>query len=145
MNHSGGNSGDGDAQLSGASRQAGSTTKPEVSPEAIRALPADFAKRHRILPIGIDATTIRILSASPGRQEVIDDIRLITGLEVEESEAPASEILEKIAHCYQVTVERMIEKLGPESTANGEGKNLHDIEVMANEPTVVNLVNVIVS
>ena len=28
---------------------------------------------------------------------------------------------------------------------NGEAKNLHDIEVMANEPTVVNLVNLIIS
>ena len=27
----------------------------------------------------------------------------------------------------------------------GEAKNLHDIEVMANEPTVINLVNVIIS
>jgi type II secretory ATPase GspE/PulE/Tfp pilus assembly ATPase PilB-like protein len=39
----------------------------------------------------------------------------------------------------------MIENLGGERAANGEGKTLHDIEVMANEPTVVNLVNVIVS
>jgi len=39
----------------------------------------------------------------------------------------------------------MIENLGPQNSSNGEGGNLHDIEVMANEPTVVNLVNVIVS
>src|SRR5947199_6662673 len=38
----------------------------------------------------------------------------------------------------------MIENLHPER-ANGESKNLHDIEVMANEPTVINLVNLIIS
>jgi len=64
---------------------------------------------------------------------------------VQETEAPAAEILEKIAECYQVTVEKMIEELNPEQGANGEGKDLHDIEVMANEPTVVNLVNLIIS
>src|SRR6185312_10389975 len=80
-----------------------------------------------------------------GQHQVIDDLRLLTGLEVEETEAPEAEILQKIGECYQVTVERMIEKLGPERSANGEGKNLHDIEVMANEPTVVNLVNLIIS
>jgi type II secretory ATPase GspE/PulE/Tfp pilus assembly ATPase PilB-like protein len=64
---------------------------------------------------------------------------------VEESEAPAAEIAEKIAQCYQVTVERMIENLSPERKTNGDSKNLHDIEVMANEPTVVNLVNLIIS
>src|SRR5213079_462006 len=35
--------------------------------------------------------------------------------------------------------------LRPEHGPNGEGKNLHDIEVMANEPTVINLVNLIIS
>ena len=129
----------------GANRLTGGTGKPEVSADAVRAVPVEFAKRHRIVPVSIDSTTIRILTAEPGQQQVIDDLRLLTGLEVEESEAPASEIVEKIAECYQVTVERMIEDLSPERAANGEGKNLHDIEVMANEPTVVNLVNLIIS
>jgi type II secretory ATPase GspE/PulE/Tfp pilus assembly ATPase PilB-like protein len=152
MDHSDRNSSDGAGQITvqaetgeGATRLAGSTSKPEVSTDAVRAIPAEFAKRHRIVPVGIDATTIRILTESPGQQQVIDDIRLLTGLEVEESEAPAAVIAEKIAQSYQVTVERMIENLSPERTANGEGKNLHDIEVMANEPTVVNLVNLIIS
>ena len=152
MNHSEENLSDGAGHVSvqhaengGANRLAGSENKPEVSADAIRAIPADFAKRHRIVPIGIDATTIRILAESPGKQQVIDDLRLLTGLEVEESEASATVISEKLAECYQVTVERMIEGLSPERGANGEVKNLHDIEVMANEPTVVNLVNLIIS
>jgi type II secretory ATPase GspE/PulE/Tfp pilus assembly ATPase PilB-like protein len=44
-----------------------------------------------------------------------------------------------------VTVEQMIENLHPAHASTAEGKNLHDIEVMANEPTVINLVNVIIS
>ena len=152
MNHSEGNLSDGESHISvqqtgngGTTRLAGSTSKPEVSAEAIRAVPADFAKRHRLVPVSIDATTIRILTESPGQQQVIDDLRLLTGLEVEESEASAAVIAEKLAECYQVTVERMIEGMSPERAANGEAKNLHDIEVMANEPTVVNLVNLIIS
>src|ERR1044072_6994903 len=39
----------------------------------------------------------------------------------------------------------MIENLNPEQGSTIESKNLHDIEVMANEPTVINLVNVIIS
>src|SRR5437867_11289258 len=111
-----------------------------VSPEAIRALPPDFVQRHRILPLEIHEGTIHIATAEPGNQRVVDDIRLLSGLEVQESVASASEILEKIAECYQVTVEKMVENLRPEHGPNGEGKTLHDIEVMANEPTVINLV-----
>ena len=119
--------------------------KINVSAEAVRALPSDFVKRHRILPLKIHNGTIHIATAEPGNQRVIDDIRLLTGLEVEEAEAPGSEVLEKIAECYQVTVEQMIENLDPERSSTVESKNLHDIEVMANEPTVINLVNLIIS
>src|SRR5256885_10695149 len=58
--------------------------------------------------------TIHIATADPGNQRVIDDIRLLSGLEVQESVATASEIQDKIAECYQVTVEKMIENLHPE-------------------------------
>jgi len=118
--------------------------KLEVPPEILRALPADFVKRHRLLPCEIRHGTLRIATATPGNQRVIEDIRLLSGLEVEEVRAPAEEITAKIAECYQVTVEKMIESLNPEKP-NGEAKNLHDIEVMANEPTVVNLVNLIIA
>src|SRR5437867_6565609 len=116
-----------------------------VSPEAIRLLPVDFVKLHCLLPFGLRNGTIHIATAAPGNQRVIDDIRLLSGLEVEEFEAPASEILEKIGECYQVTVEKLIESLSPGPTTTAEGKTLHDIEVMANEPTVINLVNLIIS
>ena len=116
-----------------------------VSPEAIRLLPVDFVKLHCILPFGLRNGAIHIATAAPGNQRVIDDIRLLSGLEVEEFEAPASEILEKIGECYQVTVEKLIESLSPGPTTTAEGKTLHDIEVMANEPTVINLVNLIIS
>ncbi|HEX9046131.1 MAG TPA: ATPase, T2SS/T4P/T4SS family, partial [Verrucomicrobiae bacterium] len=105
---------------------------------------ADFVKRHAILPFGMDNGTLRIVTATPGNQRVIDDIRLLSGLEVQEFCAPAADITAKISECYQVTVEKMIENLNPEKP-NGEARNLHDIEVMANEPTVVNLVNLIIA
>ncbi|HEY4414286.1 MAG TPA: GspE/PulE family protein [Verrucomicrobiae bacterium] len=126
-------------------RQLENLAKLEVSPEVIHLLSAELAKRHRILPIATINGTLHIVTAAPGNQRVVDDIRLLTGLEVEEFSAPEAEIIEKIATCYQVTVEKMIENLNPEKAVVGEGKNLHDIEVMANEPTVINLVNVIIS
>src|ERR1017187_8558401 len=126
-------------------RRLASLGKLEVPADALRALPLDFVKRHRILPIGLHNGTIEIATAEPGNQRVIEDIRLLSGLEVQEFEAPAAEILEKMAECYQMTVEKMIENLNPEEAVSTEGRTLHDIEVMANEPSVINLVNVIIS
>ena len=119
--------------------------KLHATPEAIRLLPAHFVKRNRVLPLGIQNGTLRVATAEPGNQRVIDDIRLLSGFEVEEIAAEAADILEQIAECYQVTVEQMVENLQPGQAATAEGRNLHDIEVMANEPTVINLVNVIIS
>ncbi len=137
---------DGNAPEQRASeRRLPSLARLKVAPEAIRTLPADFVKRHRVLPFEIHKGTLHVATAMPGNQRVIDDIRLLSGFEVQESEAPVSDILEKIAECYQVTVEQMIENLSPERGSTIEGRNLHDIEVMANEPTVINLVNVIIS
>ncbi len=119
--------------------------KLAVPPEAIRALPLEFVKRHRILPLRLHNGSIDIATADLGNQRVIEDIRLLSGLEVCEFEAPAAEIVEKIAECYQVTVEKMIENLDQDQGVSAEGRTLHDIEVMANEPSVINLVNVIIS
>ncbi len=127
-----------------SARSAG-PARLEVSPEVLRAVPADFAKQHRILPLEIKQDVLWIATSAPGNQVVIDDLRLLTGCEVEEIIAPLSEILEKIAAAYQITVEQMIDNLHPEKPVDGETRNLHDIEVMANEPTVVNLVNLIIS
>src|SRR5436305_1512463 len=121
------------------------TGRLQVSPDALKILPADFVKRHQVLPLKVSDGTLHIATASPGNQRVIDDIRLLSGLEVQEAEASGPDVLEKIAECYQVTVEQMIENLHPDRVAMVETKNLHDIEVMANEPTVINLVNLIIA
>jgi type II secretory ATPase GspE/PulE/Tfp pilus assembly ATPase PilB-like protein len=128
-----------------AEKGNGSLAKLNVSTEAMRMLPAEFVKRYRVLPYEIKNGTLHIATANPGNQRLIDDIRLLSGLEVKETEAPGADVLEKIAECYQVTVEQMIENLQPEHGAVAESRDLHDIEVMANEPTVINLVNVIIS
>jgi type II secretory ATPase GspE/PulE/Tfp pilus assembly ATPase PilB-like protein len=115
------------------------------TPEALRSLPADFVRRHRVLPLRIEAGILHLATSEPANQRLIDDIRLLTSLEVYPHESTAEEVLPKIAACYQVTVEQMIENLNPTQGLGSEGKNLHDIEVEANEPTVINLVNLILS
>jgi type IV pilus assembly protein PilB len=137
--------GTGTGDRNGNGKSSVSLAHLTVSPEALRALPAEFVKRNRILPYKIEDGRLYVATAQPGNQRLIEDIRLLSALEVKESEAPPDQVLEKIAECYQVTVEQMIESLHPEQAAGAEAKNLHDIEVMANEPTVINLVNLIIS
>jgi type IV pilus assembly protein PilB len=135
--------GNGAASAKAAARTAFLREAPTA--DALRALPADFVKRHRVLPLEIQGGSIRVATGEVGNSRVVDDIRLLTGLEVEEVLAPSEELVERIAELYQVTVEQIVENLAAGKGATTEGRNLHDIEVMANEPTVINLVNVIIS
>src|SRR5205085_10348947 len=69
--------------------RAESSAELVVAPEALRALPAEFVKRHRILPFKIQNGTLHVATAELGNQRVIDDIRLLSGLEVHETEITA--------------------------------------------------------
>ena len=128
----------------GGVRRNGSS-RWNISAEALRMLPQEFVKRHRVLPWQIRDGTLHVITSEPGNQRLIDDIRLISGLEVSETVASAEEILEKLAECHQLTVQQMVENFDPAQSEGSDNKSLHDIEVMANEPTVINLVNVILA
>jgi type II secretory ATPase GspE/PulE/Tfp pilus assembly ATPase PilB-like protein len=130
---------------SASSDRAETLARMDLPGSVTGVLPAEFVKRHRVLPIKLDDSTIVIATAEPANARIIDDIRLLTGREVTQYQVDSPELLEKIAQCCQVTVEQMIENLDSKPSGAAEDKNLHDIEVMANEPTVVNLVNVIIS
>ena len=117
----------------------------KIPPEAVRLLPLDFVQKHQVMPCAIAGGVLRVATTSPGNRRLLEDIRLLSGLEVEEILASERDIQEKISECYGITVERMIEDLHPGTAAAIRSENLHDIEVMANEPTVINLVNLIIS
>ncbi|MCC6232701.1 MAG: type II/IV secretion system protein [Verrucomicrobiales bacterium] len=119
-----------------------------VPTDVLRLLPAEFAKQNNALPLSVREGVLRVALGDPAEREasrVIEDVRLLTGLEVGLVRYPAEAVRERVGECYQVTVERMLENLDADGGAVVEGKNLHDIEVMANEPTVINLVNVILA
>lgn len=107
--------------------------------------PADFVQENVLVPLEADNQKILIGAAEKPAPNVLEDLRLLSGRDVEIALYSKEEILDQITESYEITVESMIENLSPEGQAAIEGGNLHSIEVMANEPSVVNLVNVILS
>src|SRR5580692_10569920 len=84
--------------------RADSLSRLELPAHVTGALPAEFIKRHRVLPVEITNGTIVVATSEPASQRVVDDIRLLTGREVRELLVESPELLEKIAQCCQVTV-----------------------------------------
>lgn len=68
----------GQAEIRPDSGPVGPAGKLHVTPEALRLLPAEFVKRHRVLPLKVHEGAIHTATCDPGNQKVVDDIRLIT-------------------------------------------------------------------
>ncbi len=135
--------------LRGLSRHFGldfvSLRETEIEREVLEVLPDEFVQSRQILPISLDDGTLKVATADPGNQRVIEDVRLLSGCDVDEVVVDEEELREKIATLSQLTVERMVEDLHDNSGGSNRNDNLHDLEVMASEPTVINLVNLIIS
>ena len=74
----------------------------EVDAEVARLLPEDFARRHLLLPLGREDGHILVAMSDPSNLPVLNDIRLITGLEVTPYVASPSDILANLSRVHSM-------------------------------------------
>ena len=74
----------------------------EVDAEVARLLPEDFARRHLLLPLGRQDGHILVAMSDPSNLPVLNDIRLITGLEVTPYVASPSDILANLSRIHSM-------------------------------------------
>jgi type II secretion system protein E len=111
-------------------------------PAAVGLVPREFALRHQALPLGIDDGTLTVALGNPMDLQVVDDLRLATGMAVRPVVAPPAEIRRALE---QLAMEQMIQDVseGEEAGAD-EGADIADLQKMAREALVVQLVNMII-
>ena len=71
-----------------------------VDPAVIQMLPAETARRHRVLPLSHAGTTLTIALADPGNAFAIGDIRRRTGFDVEPVVASERVLCEEVDRHY---------------------------------------------
>lgn len=118
----------------------------KAPPSAINAVPAEFALRHCILPIEKTNGTLTVAAVDPSELQVFDDLRMLSGCEIRVVLARRQHLLENIERYFGASIDRMIANL---SSAEDEIKasdtdNIADLQELAREPTVINLVNLII-
>jgi type II secretory ATPase GspE/PulE/Tfp pilus assembly ATPase PilB-like protein len=137
-----------DALLDALGEQLGLERRPirrrDVDPAALDRLPAEFVRSERVLPLAVEDGVLVVATDDPGRSRVIEDIRLLSGCEVREVLARGEVIESLAADLYQLTVGELLAGMAADDEAAGR-QSLHEIEVMASEPTVVNIVNLVLS
>lgn len=118
-----------------------------IPPEAARSLAKELIQKHRVLPLSRNGNTLTIATGVPFSREALEEVRFASGLKLHLVLAPSAEIHQMIEENFDVTVEQILEGLSQEAEGNAGQDQffIHDLEQKASEPTLINLVNLIIS
>ena len=120
----------------------------DIEPLVIQKVPAKFASHYKIVPLEFKDNNLIIAMTDPLDIRTLDDIRLLLGLEVKGVLASELEIIDAIRKYYGVgaeTLERIISEKTPLQTLNMEAEKVEDLEVLAEDASIIKFVNQILS
>lgn len=116
-----------------------------IDNQTLKSLPPKFVYRKRLVPISRENGTLRVAMSDAFDNYVLDEIRLVTGLRVEQVLAPRESIEKLIKAHYGVGGDTVEEMVGTNDlTVVGGGESTEDLLEMAQEASVIKLVNEII-
>src|SRR5499433_554418 len=127
----------------------------EIDPAVVKLIPFETAKRYQILPLSRVGASLTIAMVDPTNVFAMDDIKFMTGFNIEPVVASESSILEGIEKAYGSTQQEDLEQVMQSMTELGEADvelqaeaeelALADLEKAADEAPIVKLVNLILT
>jgi len=121
-------------------------SKLQIDPEIIKIIPPSLAYKEKVLPIVVRDSEITVAMADPDNLQLIDDLRAVTGLEVEPARCDAGKLEEAVEKYYGPSVEKMFEHFEGEKK-DGEHaviEEVDNLEMLTKEPSLINLVNLVI-
>src|SRR5215469_37660 len=127
----------------------------EIDTTVVKLIPEETAKRYQILPLSRVGASLTIAMVDPTNVFAMDDIKFMTGFNIEPVVASESSILAGIEKAYgssnQEDLEAVMQSMTEfeesdvELQAEEQEMNLGELEKAADEAPVVKLVNVVLS
>ncbi len=127
----------------------------EIDPSVVKLIPYETAKRYQILPLSRVGASLTIAMVDPTNVFAMDDIKFMTGFNIEPVVASESSILEGIEKAYGSSHDEDMEKVMMSMTEGGdadvelqteeEEMGLSELEKAADEAPIVKLVNLILT
>jgi type IV pilus assembly protein PilB len=120
-----------------------------IVPEVAKLIPQALALRHKCVAVERRGGRLLVAIADPLNVIAIDDIRLITGLEVDLAVATEDDIGAALGHSYQMTdnlIERVMRESVPEYgfESTEDDPSVEQLKALVEEAPVVKLVNLVV-
>ena len=126
----------------------------EIDASVVKLIPEETAKRYQILPLSRVGASLTIAMVDPTNVFAMDDIKFMTGFNIEPVVASESAIMDAIDKAYgnsqqSENVDELLASMGEESDvelqAEQEEIDLSELEKSAEEAPIVKLVNIIMS
>ena len=117
-------------------------TDTQIDPASTALLPEALARRYRALPIGDRDGKLLVAMSDPANVYALDDIRTITGRDVQPVVATSADVEAAIAK--YAGLDSHVEQLAAEAAEGSEGEE-HDLEAALEDAPIVKLVNAIMS
>ncbi|MDP2682124.1 MAG: type IV-A pilus assembly ATPase PilB [Deltaproteobacteria bacterium] len=128
-------------------------TATEIDTEIIKLIPEDVAKKYQVIPISRTGSTLIMAMADPSNIFAIDDIKFLTGYNVESVIASETAIKDAIEKYYAVAEEEMalgdvlteFDESEMEILHEEEDVDVADLKKAVEDAPVVKLVNIILT
>src|SRR5450432_3765784 len=121
----------------------------DIDPEVVKLVPKEVAEKHQCIPVNRAGASLILAMSDPSNIYAIDDIKFLTGYNIEvvvASEQAIKEALEKYYAEKGPSYDEVMEGFDESEIEVGhdeEGENVVDMEKSAAEAPVVKLVNLI--
>jgi type IV pilus assembly protein PilB len=127
----------------------------EIDPSVVKLIPEETAKRYQILPLSRVGASLTIAMVDPTNVFAMDDIKFMTGFNIEPVVASESAIVDAIEKAYGngtgggENVDELLASMGEEADvelqADQDEMDLSELEKSADEAPIVKLVNIILT
>src|SRR5499425_3010488 len=127
----------------------------EIDASVVKLIPEETAKRYQILPLSRVGASLTIAMVDPTNVFAMDDIKFMTGFNIEPVVASETSILEGIEKAYGTSKEEDLEQVMQSITeadeadielqADQQEMDLADLEKAADEAPIVKLVNLVLT
>jgi type IV pilus assembly protein PilB len=120
----------------------------EIDLEVIRLIPKEVARKHMVIPVNRAGSSLIVAMSDPSNIYAIDDLKFLTGYNIEVVVASEVAIEEAVTRYYEkaVSYDEVMEGFDEkeiEFGADEEALNVLDLEKASSEAPVIRLVNAI--
>jgi type IV pilus assembly protein PilB len=108
----------------------------DIDEDVVKLVPKDVCQRHGLIPVSRAGSSLIVAMSDPSNLHAVDDIKFLTGYNVEPVVAPITAIEKAVASYYAVP-EKAAEEINYDQIMEGFDENAIDFDAMENEESSV--------